>query len=165
MLRFRLALDLLRVRIELDVLRFGFVRDVLRPHIVPDASGQLATGGHPTETGPAPTRARFHVCGRYRLTRCRAAERPHGATWCARATVRQPRRAGTLIPVTTRDADAGEGPWGPRGGWARGHSMFIVGPAHPGEKLLSQGGARCLDGVRVLEAFGGPRGEDRARRL
>jgi hypothetical protein len=46
MLRFRLVLDLLRFRIVLDVLRFGFVRDVLRAHVVPDASGQLATFGH-----------------------------------------------------------------------------------------------------------------------
>ena len=66
MLRFRVVLDLLRFRIVLDVLRFGFVRDVLRPDIVPDASGQLATGGHRRrrarlQPGPFP--------GRYRASR------------------------------------------------------------------------------------------------
>ena len=65
---------------------------MLRPHIVPDASGQLATDGQPTETGPSLNTGPFlHL-------------------WSLRPQA----------------ADAGEGPWGPRGGWAQGDSVFNV---------------------------------------
>jgi len=63
-----------------------------------------------------------HSHGKKPTANDRGAERPHGATSCARGDVFpctvEPR--GHLAEMMPRDADAGEGPWGPRGGWARG---------------------------------------------